>query len=332
MHGREPLVVVVTGASSGVGRAIVRMLGERRARVALIARGVAGLLGAAAEIERSGGEAMVLPLDVSDATAVAAAADEVVSRWGRIDVWINNAMVSVFSPIAEMTADEFARVMNVTYLGAVHGTCAALRHMRQRNAGTIIQIGSALAYRSIPLQSAYCAAKAALRGFTDSLRCELAHDRSAIELTMLQLPAVNTPQFDVVRNRLGKHARPVPPIYQPEVIAGAVAHAIEHPAREMWIGGSTILAILGQRMVPGMLDQYLGRRGYAAQVTDAVPPTGVDNVDAPLAGDRGAHGVFDRDARGSSVVLWLRLHRSEIAAVALGAAAGLVALTRRHPA
>jgi NAD(P)-dependent dehydrogenase (short-subunit alcohol dehydrogenase family) len=325
----DTLVVAVTGASSGVGRAIVRMLGQRKARVALIARGVAGLLGAKAEVERAGGEAMVIPLDVADAEAVDLAADLIVARWGRIDVWINNAMVSVFSPIAQMKAEEFRRVTEVTYLGVVHGTCAALRHMRKRDAGTIIQIGSALAYRSIPLQSAYCAAKSAVRGFTDSLRCELAHDQSGIEVSMLQLPAVNTPQFEVVRNKLGKHAQPVPPIYQPEVIAAAVEHAIQHPSRERWIGGSTILAILGQRFIPGLLDRYLGRRGYDAQVTDALPPTEADNVDVPLAGDRGAHGSFDAEARGSSALLWLRVHRAAIAAVALGFVAGVVARNRR---
>ncbi len=325
-----PPIVVVTGASAGIGRAIVRRFGERKARLALIARGIDGLHGARDEIERAGGEALVLPLDVADASAIDAAADRVVDRWGKIDVWINNAMVSVFSPIAQMTADEFRRVMEVTYLGVVHGTCAALRHMRERDAGTIIQIGSALAYRSIPLQSAYCAAKAAVRGFTDSLRCELAHDKSNIRVSMLQLPAVNTPQFDVVRNKLGKHAQPVPPIYQPEVIARAVEYALEHPPRELWIGGSTIKALIAQRLIPGLLDRYLGRKGYTAQVTDELPPTHADNVDAPLDGDRGVHGVFGDRARESSVLLWLRMHRAAFASVMIGAAGvGLLARSLR---
>jgi NAD(P)-dependent dehydrogenase (short-subunit alcohol dehydrogenase family) len=311
-------VVVITGASSGVGRAIAQRFGERRARVGLIARGIDGLEGARREIEAAGGEALVLPLDVSDAAAVDAAAARVIEKWGRIDIWINNAMVSVFAPIAETTAAEYRRVTEVTYLGVVHGTCAALRHMRERDAGAIIQIGSALAYRSIPLQSAYCGAKAAARGFTDSLRCELAHDGSKIQLSMIQLPAINTPQFDVVRNKLGKHAQPVPPIYQPEVIADAVEHVLAHPSRELWVGGSTIKAIIGQRLIPGPLDRYLAKRGYDSQVTDALPPTDRDNVDQPLPGDRGAHGAFDRESLRSSLDLFVRMHRTTVLAFALG--------------
>lgn len=303
-------VVVVTGASSGVGRAIARALGREGDRVALIARGVQGLSAAADEVRQAGGEALVLPLDLAHAAAVDAAADRIVRKWGTIDVWVNNAMVSVFAPISATTPDEFRRVAEVNYLGTVHGTLAALRHMRRRDAGTIIQIGSALAYRSIPLQSAYCASKAAIRGFTDSLRSELLHDESRIEVTMLQLPAVNTPQFEVVRNKLGKHARPVPPTYQPEVIARAVLYAIEHPSRELWIGWPTLEAIIGQRLIPGILDRYLARRAWNAQVTDLLPPTTKDNLDAPLPGDRGAHGSFDREARTSSTELWLRTHRA----------------------
>ena len=226
-------VVAVTGASSGVGRAIARAFGAAGARVGLIARGADGLEPCAAEIQRAGGEALVLPADVSDAAAVEAAARALVDRWGRIDTWVNDAMVSVFSPAAEMKADEFRRVMEVNYLGTVHGTLAALRHMRRVNQGVVIQIGSALVYRSIPLQSAYCASKAAIRGFTDSVRCEILHDGLNVKLCMLQLPAVNTPQFDVVRTRLPRHPKPVPPIFQPEVIAQAALHAAEHPAREI---------------------------------------------------------------------------------------------------
>ena len=321
---KDPQVVVVTGASQGVGRAIARELAAQRARVALIARGIDGLGAAAEEIAALGGEAMVLPLDVADAEAVDCAADAIVDSWGHIDVWINNAMVSVLSPIAEMTADEYRRVTEVTYLGYVYGTCAALRHMRPRNAGTIIQIGSALAYRSIPLQSAYCAAKAAVRGFTDSLRCELLHDKSEVNVCMIQLPAVNTPQFDVVRNKLGKHGQPVPPIFQPEVIARGVLHAIEHPTRELWIGWPTVKAILGQRVAPGLLDRYLAKYGYDSQVTSELPPTWLDNVDAPLPGDRGAHGDFDDRATNHSTELWLHQHRGALALGAVGLVGGLL--------
>lgn len=263
----------------------------------------------------------MLSLDLVDAAAVDEAADRIVATWGSIDVWVNDAMVSVFAPIKHMTAAEYRRVIEVNYLGTVYGTLAALRHMRPRDSGIIVQIGSALAYRSIPLQSAYCASKAAIRGFTDSLRSELVHERSRIKVTMLQLPAVNTPQFEVVRNKLGEHARPVPPTYQPELIARAVLYAIEHPSREMWIGWPTIKAIVGQRLVPGILDRYLARKAWSAQVTSRLPPTHVDNLNAPLPGDRGAHGSFDREARSFSTQLWLRTHRRT---AALGAA--LIAL------
>ena len=305
----------------------MRELATHGARIGLIARGIDGLAATAEEVKTLGGEPLVLQLDVSDARAVNAAADEVVARWGHIDVWINNAMASVLSPIAEMTADEIARVTDVTYLGAVHGTLAALRHMRPRDAGTIIQIGSALAYRSIPLQSAYCAAKAAMRAFTDSLRSELIHDKSKIEVTMVQLPAVNTPQFTTLRNRMGKHAMPVPPIFQPEVIAKAIMHVIDHPTRELWIGASTLKAILGQRVAPGLLDRYLASRGYDGQLTDELPPTWTDSLYAPLPGDRGAHGDFDAIANTRSVELWLRTHRAKLFAGAalLGVAAAAAA-------
>jgi NADP-dependent 3-hydroxy acid dehydrogenase YdfG len=317
-------VVVVTGASSGVGRAIARAFGARGARVGLVARTREALERCAGEIRRAGGEALVLPLDVADAGAVERAADEVVARWGRIDTWVNDAMVSVFSPVKETKAAEYRRVTEVNYLGYVHGTVAALRHMLPRDEGQVIQVGSALVYRSIPLQSAYCASKAAIRGFTDSLRCELLHDRSRVKVSMLQLPAVNTPQFDVVRSRLPNHPQPVPPIYQPEVIARAAVWVAEHPTRELWIGWSTVRAILGQRLFPGLLDRYLGRIGYRSQQTDRpVPPGRPDNVDAPLPGDRGAHGDFDARARARSSEQWLRRHRLALAA-AVGAGLGLL--------
>ncbi len=328
-HRLRDRVAGVAGASSVVGRAIARALGERGAKVALIARGRDGLEAAAEEIRRAGGTSLVLPLDLTDAVAVRAAAKRVVDRWGRIDVWVNNAMVSVFARVDDTEPDEFKRVTEVNYLGFVYGTLAALEHMRKRDAGTIVQIGSALAYRSIPLQSAYCASKAAIRGFTDSLRSELAHDRSKIKLTMVQLPAVNTPQFDVVRNKLGKHAHPVPPTFQPELMARAVLHAIERPKRELWVGWPTVKAILGQRVMPGWLDGYLAKQAWAAQVTGAVPATGRDNLDAPLPGDRGAHGAFDGEARSFSLELWLRMHRAAVAAAALAILLVMIVLITR---
>ena len=324
----EDRVVAVTGASSGVGRAIARAAAAQGAKVALIARGIDGLEAAAREIEQAGGESLVLQLDLADARAVDAAADRIVAAWGGIDVWVNDAMVSVFAPVDETTPEEFRRVMEVNFLGTVHGTLAALRSMRARNAGVIVQIGSALAYRSIPLQSAYCASKAAIRGFTDSLRSELSHDHSAIAVTMLQLPAMNTPQFDVVRNKLGKHAHPVPPAYQPEVVARAFLEVTEHPVREMWIGWSTIKAILGQRLIPGILDRYLGRAAWSAQTTGLLPPNRRDNLFEPLPGDRGAHGAFDREARSFSTELWLRMHRGRVALGALTLAAFALGLAR----
>jgi NAD(P)-dependent dehydrogenase (short-subunit alcohol dehydrogenase family) len=307
-------VVVVTGASSGVGRAIARAFGAAGAKVGLIARTQAALEEAEREIAASGSEALVLPLDVSDPKKVSAAARAVVERFGRIDTWVNDAMVSVFSPVNRTTPDEYRRVVEVNYLGTVHGTLAALEHMRKQGEGVILQIGSALVYRSIPLQSAYCASKAAIRGFTDSLRCELFHEKSRIKVCMLQLPAVNTPQFDVVRTRLPRKPKPVPPIFQPEMIARAALRAAMHPTREMWISGSAVKAILGQRIIPGLLDRYLGRIGYDAQQTEEpIEPYRPDNVFAPLPGDRGAHGRFDAESRGGSVERWARLRRRAIA-------------------
>jgi short-subunit dehydrogenase len=296
--------------------------------VALIARGTDGLRAAANEIvtSRAGGESLVLPLDLADAGAVNDAADRIAMTWGSIDVWINDAMVSVFAPIEKTSPEEYRRVMEVNYLGTVHGTLAALRHMRTRDSGIIVQIGSALAYRSIPLQSAYCASKAAVRGFTDSLRSELYHEKSRIKVTMVQLPAVNTPQFELVRNKLGKHASPIPPIYQPELIARAVLHSIEHPSRELWIGWPTVKAILGQRLIPGILDRYLAKKAWNAQVTDQLPPTSEDNLDAPLPGDRGAHGSFDGEARSFSSELWLRTHRRAVLGAAMLVVFGLTIL------
>jgi NADP-dependent 3-hydroxy acid dehydrogenase YdfG len=312
---------VVTGASSGVGRAIAREFGARGARVALIARSLDGLQAAAREIAEAGGEALALPLDVADAQAVFAAAERVTALWGGIDVWVNNAMVSVFSPVALTTPDEYRRVMEVNYLGYVHGTLAALQQMQPREHGVIVQIGSALAHRSIPLQSAYCASKAAARGFSDSLRSELLRSKSRIRITTLQLPAVNTPQFEVVRSRLPNHPQPVPPIYQPELIAQAAVHAVLHPRRELWIGWPTVMALVGQRLFPGLLDRYVAYRAWESQATSVLPAGHpreheFDNLAAPLPGDRGAHGPFDARARAFSTQLWLRLHAGPISLVA----------------
>jgi NAD(P)-dependent dehydrogenase (short-subunit alcohol dehydrogenase family) len=328
----EGRVAVVTGASSGVGRAIARALAEEGVKVGLLARTTEALEAAAREVRERGSDAIVLPVDVSDATAVDQAADRVVAEWGTLDIWVNDAMISVFAPAIEITAAEFRRVTEVNYLGYVYGTLAALRHMRRRNSGVILQIGSALAYRSIPLQSAYCASKAATRGFTDSLRSELIRERSNVAITMLHLPAVNTPQFEVVRSRLPDHPQPVPPIYQPEVIARAAVEAVLRPRREMWIGWSTAMAIIGQRFVPGFLDRYLAKRAWESQVTKQLPAGhplkhGDDNVDTPIPGDRGAHGPFDARARSWSSQMWLRRRAGWLALA--GALAGAFVMASR---
>jgi NAD(P)-dependent dehydrogenase (short-subunit alcohol dehydrogenase family) len=324
-------VVVVTGASSGVGRACARAFADEGADVGLIARSVEGLSAAADEARAAGSRALVLPLDVAGADAVEAAAEQVETELGPIDIWVNNAMVSVFSPISEMTADEFRRVTDVTYLGSVYGTLAALKRMRRRDSGTIIQIGSALVYRSIPLQSAYCAAKAAIRGFTDSLRTELLHEGSRVKVSMLQLPAVNTPQFDVVRTRLPGRPQPVPPIYQPEMIAEAVLWAAERHPREMVIASSALKAILGQKLIPGLLDRYLAKTGFASQQADVpVEPGRRDNLYEPVPGDQGAHGSFDERAKQWAPQLTARMRpiavASALVAICVAAITGIIAL------
>jgi len=327
-------VAVVTGASSGVGRAIARALAAEGASVGLIARGMDGLEATAREVESAGSEALLLPLDVSDAEAVFAAAAHVVSTWKALDIWINDAMVSVFAPVVDIRPDEFRRVMEVNYLGFVHGTLAALRYMRPANSGVVIQIGSALSYRSIPLQSAYCASKAAIRGFTDSLRSELIRENSRIAVSMLQLPAVNTPQFEVVRNRLGGHPQPVPPIYQPEVIAREVIRCVLEPRREVWIGWSTVKAIVAQRAIPGLLDRYAAKHAWEAQTTQKLPSGHPpqhqrDNLDQPIPGDRGAHGPFDARSRRFSVQPWLRRHFAPLALITLALTLTLTLGTRK---
>jgi NAD(P)-dependent dehydrogenase (short-subunit alcohol dehydrogenase family) len=314
--------VVVTGASSGVGRAIARAFGARGDRVALLARNEEALHAAADEVRRLGGEALVLPLDVADAAAVEHAAATVEARWGGLDVWVNCAMATVFAPVSETTAEEYRRVTEVTYLGYVHGTQAALRRMRPRDRGTVIQIGSALAYRSIPLQGAYCAAKAAIRGFTDSLRTELIHDGSRVRLSMLQLPAVNTPQSTRQRNKLPRQALPMPPLYTPEDIAELVVWAAEHAPREMLIGRPTVQAVWGQKLVPALLDLYLGKKGYEPQTADEPNEQhGRDILFETLPEDPGAHGPYDNKQRGPDLQMRLRPH-----ARLLAAAAGMVSV------
>ena len=316
--GNKPEVVVITGASAGVGRATVRAFAQRGAHLGLIARGPDGLEGARREVEAAGGKALVLPTDVADADQLEAAAVAVEERLGPIDIWINNAMASVFSPIKEMTAAEFKRVTEVTYLGVVYGTLAALRRMLPRNRGVILQVGSALAYRGIPLQAAYCGAKHAVQGFVDSLRCELLHDGVNVRVTMVQMPALNTPQFRWVKSRLPRKAQPVPPIFQPEVAAEAIYWAAHHNRRELYVGWPTMKAIVGNKVVPGLADRYLARTGYEAQQTEEpADPHQPHNLWEPVAGDHGAHGVFDRRATDWSAQLWATTHRGWLALAGL---------------
>jgi NAD(P)-dependent dehydrogenase (short-subunit alcohol dehydrogenase family) len=302
----------------------VRAFAKAGYDVGLIARGEDGLRAAAREVEEAGGRALVLPLDVSDAAAVEAAAATVERELGAIDVWVNNAMLSVFSPVKEMTAEEYERVTQVTYLGFVYGTLAALRRMSPRDRGAIIQVGSALAHRSIPLQSAYCGAKHAIAGFTQSLRCELLHDGSKVTVSMVQLPAMNTPQFGWVKSRLPRKPQPVPPIYQPEVAADAILWAARHTPREMFVGEPTVAAIIGEKFIPGILDHYLGRTGYDSQQTDEpVSPDRQDNLWKPVPGDHGPHGTFGARAHDFSGQVWLSTHRYKL--LALGIGGGLLA-------
>jgi len=321
-------VIVITGASAGVGRATAQAFAREGARIGLIARGRAGLNGAKRDVEQLGGEALVLPIDVADAAAVETAAAKVEREFGPIDVWVNNAMTSVFSPIKEMTADEFKRVTEVTYLGYVYGTLAALKRMLPRDQGIIIQVGSALAYRGIPLQSAYCAAKHAVQGFMDSLRCELLHDKSRVRIAMIQMPALNTPQFGWVKSRLPRKAQPVPPIYQPEIAAEAIVYASHHPRREIYVGMPTVGAITINKIVPGLLDRYLAYSGYESQQYDGREDRArPDNLWEPVdqAKDFGAHGKFSRRATRHSPQLWTSMHRGWIAAGALFLGGALLA-------
>ncbi|MDQ3305494.1 MAG: SDR family oxidoreductase [Actinomycetota bacterium] len=328
-------VVVITGASAGVGRATARAFARAGSHVGLIARDHEGLEAAAEEARGSGVRAVTALVDVADAEAIDRAAGVFEEELGPIDVWVNNAMTSVFSPVHELEAAEVKRVTEVTYLGSVNGILAALARMRPRNAGTIVQVGSALAYRGIPLQAAYCGSKHAIRGFVDSLRCELVHDRLGLKVTMVHLPAINTPQFGWVRNRLSHHPQPVPPIYQPEVAARAILWAATHPRREVHVGFPTVGTIWANKLVPGLLDRYLARTGYESQQLDVARegerPEGdrPDNLWEPVPGDHGAHGIFDDQATSSSPQLCFTTHRRLAGGVAAAAAVVVVITARR---
>lgn len=322
----ERKIAVITGGTAGVGRATVRAFAKRGYDVAILGRGPQGLEGARSDAEDAGGRGLAIQTDVADAEQVDAAAQRVEAELGPIDVWVNNAMTTIFSPVARITPEEFRRATEVTYLGTVYGTMAALRHMQPRDRGCIVQVGSALAYRAIPLQAPYCGAKHAIRGFTDSLRCELLHDGSSIHITAVHLPALNTPQFVWCRTRLPNHPQPVPPIFQPEVAADAILFAAEHHRREVWVGAPTYKVILGNKLVPGLADRYLARTGYDSQQTDEpVEDDRPDNLFEPVSGDHGPRGPFTERSKGSSKFLWATKHRGLVMSATLVLAAAIVA-------
>lgn len=319
-------VVVVTGASAGVGRATAQAFAKRGDAVALLARGEDGLAGAANEVQSFGGRALPIVIDVSDPDQVEAAAARVEDELGPIDVWVNDAMTTVFAEFKDLTPEEYRRATDVTYLGYVWGTMAALKRMLPRDRGTIIQVGSALAYRAIPLQAPYCGAKFAIRGFTDSIRTELLHDKSNVRITMVQLPAVNTPQFNWCKTKLRRHPQPVPPIFQPEVPAEAVVWAAEHKRRELWVGGPTALAILGNRIAPSLADRYLARTGFNGQQTEElIDSNRPNNLFEPVAALHATHGIFDARSRSKSRALWAATHRRGLLAAAAAALVGVFA-------
>jgi NAD(P)-dependent dehydrogenase (short-subunit alcohol dehydrogenase family) len=327
-----PEVIVVTGASGGIGRATARAFARPGTRIALLARGQQGLEAARREVEGAGAQALVLPTDVADESQVEAAAAAVEAKWGRIDVWVNNAMTTIFGPVSALKGEQIKRATEVTYLGAVYGTMAALERMRKRDRGVIVQVGSALAYRGIPLQAPYCAAKHALRGFTDSLRCELLHDGSSVHLTSVHLSAFNTPQFDWALNLVGKRPMPVPPIFQPELAARAIVWASRHRRREVFVGWPAVKAVIGNKIMPGVVDRILAKDGYTGQITsEALPADACANLYAACDTNPGAHGRFDREARADSMQWWLTTHRGLVAGVAAAAACvGIAALASRR--
>ncbi|MGH8890573.1 MAG: SDR family oxidoreductase [Acidothermaceae bacterium] len=324
-------VVVVTGASGGVGRAAARAFGERGAAVGLLARGEKGLSGALSDVEKAGGRGLAIPTDVSDFDQVQTAAKQVEHELGPIDVWVNVAFTSVFAPFTKIAASEFKRVTEVAYLGYVYGTKVALDLMLPRDRGAIVQVGSALAYRGIPLQSAYCGAKHAIQGFNESLRCELLHDKSNVKVTMVQLPAVNTPQFSWVLNRLPRKAQPVPPIYQPSVVAESICYAAAHPERrEYWVGGSTVGTLIANAVAPGVLDRYLAKTGYNSQQTEQQQPAGAPvNLWEPADGeeghDFGPRGEFDGKSHDRSAQAWMSRHHGLVGAAGAAGIAGAIA-------
>jgi NADP-dependent 3-hydroxy acid dehydrogenase YdfG len=325
----NPEIVVITGASAGVGRATAREFARRGAHIALIARGKQGLEAAAREVEQAGGRALAIPLDVSDAAQLEVAAALVEDTLGPIDIWINNAMTTVFARARDITPQEYARVTDVTYHGVVWGTRAALEHMIPRNRGCIVQVGSALAHRAIPLQAAYCGAKHAARAFTDSLRSELIHDRVDVHLTMVHLPGLNTPQFEWCRSHMRQEPQPVPPIYQPELAARAIYWAAHHRRREVYVGLPTLQAIAGNTLIPGVLDHFLARVAWDGQLTGEIAdPTKPSNLFEPVPGDHGAHGRFGRRARARDRFTWwgTRLGAAGLRAAAITGALAAAAL------
>jgi NADP-dependent 3-hydroxy acid dehydrogenase YdfG len=327
---QERPVAVVTGAGAGAARAIAERFGREGWRVALIARSHERLAATARQIEALGAEAMPLPLDVADFAAVASARDQVLQRWGVVDAWVNAAMATVVSPVAGMSADEYRRVTEVTYLGCVHGTLAALEPMRRRNKGAIIQVGSALAYRAIPLQSAYCACKFAIRGFSDALRAELLHQGSAVSVTMLQMPGMNTPQFDWARNKLPTEYQPVGEVFDPTIAGEAAWRAVQEGPRELWVGGSAVQAIVGQMAAPNLLDRYISRAAWDGQVTSTPNPHRSDNLFEPPAGDPGVRGRFGARAKPRALIVDPAKARSAVGLAALAGLGAFAALRLRR--